>query len=115
MNTEEQMPSTGKNLFILGAQRSGTTKLAELVKQFFGYSGDLEGHSFRYLAHAIEDGQQIGRLIPPGAYDFHAVGHDAIEREMTLAIFRLVRARFDGENWLDKTPDPGMVTAAPPQ
>ena len=113
MNIEVQALSTGRNVFILGAQRSGTTKLAELLRQVFGYSGGAEGHSFRYLARTIEDRQQIVRTIPPGAYDFHAAGYDAIEREMTLAIYRLVRSRFNGQNWVDKTPYADMVTAAP--
>jgi hypothetical protein len=110
--------ATQKPVFILGAARSGTSALAQALLKSEHFDGFQEGHLFELAARLVgttrsyykENGEEtlparrtlIGRM-PLRYFD-----------EGIKDLFRsAARAAFNAANWLDKTPTPGMILAAP--
>jgi hypothetical protein len=106
-------------VFVLGSRRSGTSACAHALLQSTRYRGPYEGHLFdllpqlnaavknfyRLKTDLINDPKAISLLVelPPGFFD-----------NALADIFRQLASKIFGiPFWLDKTPTPDMVRAAP--
>jgi hypothetical protein len=113
-------------VFILGCERSGTSTMAYLLHETFGYNGYAEGHVFdllqklllvvnRYFAE-----QNFVDTETPSAKPLHWQGTNVAlqigQRRLTAAITglftELVGEHFSGR-WFDKTPGPDFIATAP--
>jgi hypothetical protein len=115
--TSENLPA-GRSLrspvFIVGSPRSGTTILAEALREV-GYFGFNEGHLLSLL-------MPIRKLINQhftecDAHDDAQLLSNVDREEFTqniFDVFRLHEQRYNSyEPWFDKTPDAAMIHAAP--
>jgi Sulfotransferase family len=112
------MTDNSPQIFILGAQRSGTTEMANLMMQVLGYAGDVESHlwpsvdaAWRSLDSALE---RIGGKNVPAYPHFTIgkVGLEEVKAAFATTLSDIYTARF-GSAWIDKTPGPEMVEAVP--
>jgi hypothetical protein len=116
--TSENRLATQKPVFILGAARSGTSALAQALLKSEHFDGFEEGHLFELAA----------RLVATTRGYYTANGEETLATRHTLIgriplrfldegikdLFRAAaRIAFASANWLDKTPTPGMILAAP--
>ena len=113
-------------VFILGGERSGTSTVAHLLHETFGYNGYGEGHVFELLQKLL---LVVNRYFAernfidaetPAAKPLHWQGTNMAlqigQRRLTAAITglftELVGEHFSGR-WFDKTPGPEFITTAP--
>lgn len=101
-------------VFIVGSPRSGTTILANTLRQA-GYFGFNEGHFLSLLTPLKE---VIDRqFIESDAHDSNQLLSNVDREGLTLEIFRvlqMVQVRHNPhEPWFDKTPDAAMIRATP--
>lgn len=119
-------PGIDYPVFILGAERSGTSTVAYLLHDAFGYSGYAEGHVFDLLHSllGVVDGffeeRQLPDLLTQPATPPHwqgtntaiQLGRHSIRSYLKRLFADLVRQQYTG-HWFDKTPGPGFIRAAP--
>ncbi|MEM9049028.1 MAG: sulfotransferase [Pseudomonadota bacterium] len=102
-----------RKVFIIGAHRSGTSKLASYFSEVLGFSGHAEGHVYRLLSHLKNGRTDIVRTIPENAYEVNRVGFDRIFRRLTRALDALIAEHHHHQDYFDKTPGYRMIDAAP--
>jgi hypothetical protein len=110
--------ATQKPVFILGAARSGTSALAQALLKSEHFDGFGEGHLFELAA----------RLVGASRSYYKDNGEETLATRDTLIsriplrfidegikdLFRsAARVAFRTAHWIDKTPTPGMILAAP--
>jgi len=99
-------------VIIIGAQRSGTTKLASYFREVLDISGHAEGHIFRLMHHLESGVEQIQKTIPTNAYSINKVGTEQLFRS---AYFAFKSNYFEYLKWpmivYDKTPGIDMIKA----
>lgn len=113
-------------VFILGSPRSGTSTLAHVFAEHFGYRGFPEGHLFNllhrlsgvvrehFIAHGIfEQSRKVASdAVPEKAVrpttSAQAVGLDTLLEALERMFHAEVR-RALGTSWFDKTPGPEAI------
>lgn len=112
-------------VFVVGSARSGTSTVAHLLHEHFGYAGDAEGHVFDLMFRAMSAvGQHFNDLHSPGGAVLGAGvewrGANAAcrlgEWRLKSAVGRAVAgqvASLYGQRWFDKTPGLESVHAVP--
>ncbi|MBW8640473.1 sulfotransferase [Hoeflea sp. WL0058] len=99
-------------VFIIGAQRSGTTKVASYFREILGIPGHAESHIFRLMHHLEVGVSEIQRTIPRNAYSLNKVGADRLLR---MSYHAYKSTYLDYLDWpqiaYDKTPGFEMVNA----
>lgn len=100
-----------KKVFIIGAHRSGTTKLASYFSDILGFAGDFESHVFRLVSSLMDGKGQIEKSIPKGAYDVNKIGFDKILGALVGTLEDLVINHHEGRDFFDKTPGSQMINA----
>jgi hypothetical protein len=110
----EQFP-----LFILGAPRSGTSAVTHALLKWTRYRGHHEGHLLDVLSPLSTTIEEFYRFK---YYEWTNLNLQTMIRDVPKAyleaeIFRvfstLTAALFPDRYWLDKTPNPEMIRAAP--
>ncbi|QUS36086.1 sulfotransferase [Falsirhodobacter algicola] len=102
-----------RKVFIIGAHRSGTSKIASYFSDVLGFAGYAEGHAWRFLA-SLQDGRaEITRTIPESAYEVNRIGMDTVLLAMTRTLDSLVLAHHGGRDYYDKTPGFRMIDTCP--
>lgn len=102
-----------RKVFIIGAHRSGTSKLASYFSEILGFSGHAEGHVYRLLSHLKNGKADIVKTIPENAYEVNRVGFERIFRRLTRALDALIAEHHHHNDYFDKTPGYRMIDAAP--
>ncbi|MEL6234817.1 MAG: sulfotransferase [Pseudomonadota bacterium] len=102
-----------RKVFIIGAHRSGTSKLASYFSEVLGFSGHAEGHVYRLLSHLKNGKADIVKTIPENAYEVNRVGFERIFRRLTRALDALISEHHGHQDYYDKTPGYRMIDAAP--
>ncbi len=101
-------------IFILGAGRSGTSRLASSLKRVTRLPGDPEGH-FYPLASVVDEAVNTFLARTPRNNPKTTMGR--LEPEAILSAYRnVVKQTLEdlyGETFLEKTPGPRGVTAMP--
>ena len=100
-----------KKVFIIGAHRSGTTKLASYFSEVLGFAGAAEGHVFRLVANLIDGRAEIEKSIPKKAYEVNKIGFDRIIVSMVQTLDSLVSEHHKKCDFFDKTPGFRMISA----
>ena len=105
-------------VFVLGSARSGTSAMVGAIIQTGRYEAYYEGH-FLTLALRLDQTAQTfyARAVRDAAPGMNTlVAHVELQsvRDCIHAGFiEMMRATFSGIYWLDKTPGPEMIKAAP--
>lgn len=102
-----------RKVFIIGAHRSGTSKLASYFGDVLGFAGYAEGHVYRLLSHLKNGKSDIVRTIPENAYEVNRIGFEAIFEALTRTLDGLISAHHGHRDYFDKTPGYRMIDAAP--
>lgn len=106
-------------VFVLGAPRSGTSAVIQALRAETPYTGDNEGHVIDLLTPLLD---ALRRFYDSKAEEVAAPEHNAMIRRIpqeyfSTGISRLladaVRKLFPEGRWVDKTPTPEMIWAAP--
>lgn len=113
-------------VFILGSPRSGTSTLAHVFAEHFGYQGHPEGHLFdllhrlsatireHYVIHGITERTRAAEVHGIEHRKRHAtttaefVGCDELILAVAGAFREQIRAAY-GPSWFDKTPGPEAI------
>lgn len=113
-------------VFILGSPRSGTSTLAHVFAEHFGYRGHPEGHLFdllhrlastireHYVIHGIAERARATEVHGVEHRQRHAtttaefVGCDELILAVAGAFRERIRAAY-GPSWFDKTPGPEAI------
>jgi hypothetical protein len=103
----------GHKIFILGAHRSGTSKLASYFKDILAFKGDNENHIYRLLYYFKQGINDIEKSIPENAYTINRIGSQKILKAMTEELDNLISDHFKKQNFFDKTPGFQMIEIAP--
>jgi hypothetical protein len=112
------MSVSAGQVIVLGAQRSGTTEIFNVLTKVLGYAGDVESHLWPSVAAAWREIDQA--VIRMGGENTAAfkhftigrVGLDTVKSGFAQSMVALCEKRF-GPRWVDKTPGPEMICAAP--
>ncbi len=105
-------------VFVLGAARSGTSVMGRALRRTGRYEGHGEGHLISLLpallaateAHYQRDPQRAAA----GRFTMLASVPERVIQDGLQAMFAAIaRAEFPTANWMDKTPGPEMIRAAP--
>ncbi len=102
-----------RKVFIIGAHRSGTSKLAAYFKEELEFAGYGESHVYRMLSYAQDGRRDIISDIPKDAFEVNRIGFGPIMRSMTRSLDRLVSQHHGDADRFDKTPGWRMIQAAP--
>jgi hypothetical protein len=114
----EATDRTQRPVFVLGSARSGTTAMMTALRASGRYAGYNEGHLLS-LALRLEQAVQnhyarSKRDSAPGMNTLVAHIEAQVMQDAVQAGFvELMRATFPTGFWLDKTPGPDMIRAAP--
>ena len=105
-------------LFVLGAARSGTSIIAQSLLNLGLYGGSEEGHIFGMLPMLQEAVHSYYESNAEEALPSRATALSHVDRRFFLSslgsIFEEVYERlYSTPNWLDKTPGPRTIEAAP--
>jgi hypothetical protein len=105
-------------VFILGSARSGTTAMMQALRASGRYAGFNEGHLlplFTRFDHVITN--HYARSKRDAAPGMNTLIANVTQQRMMDAVqssfVEVIRATFPTGYWLDKTPGPEMVRAAP--
>lgn len=102
-----------RKVFVLGAHRSGTSKLAAYFREVLEFKGYPEGHVYRFLHYMKQGRVEIAKTIPPRAYEINRIGFDFVLQQLTQTIDGLVTAHHGSMyHYVDKTPGYQMILAA---
>lgn len=112
-------------VFVMGAERSGTSTLARFLREELGYAGDAEGHVFNLLQQLLAQTRRhfVSNGFRPAAALLSVHGQNAattaerisstrLESALCSAVRGLVRSQHKGL-WFDKTPGPEFIRCAP--
>jgi hypothetical protein len=113
-------------IFIMGAERSGTSTMAVFLKTKLGYQGYSEGHIFSLLSEIllkVAEHYSSKGLTPlikskednSTKYETttaQVVSQLKIESEIKTLWKKLVHSQYSGL-WFDKTPGPAFIKCAP--
>lgn len=112
-------------VFVMGAERSGTSTLARFLREELGYAGDAEGHVFNLLqqllaqtrSHFVRNGFRTAAAlssvhVQKDATTAERISSKSLESALCSAVRGLVRSRHKGL-WFDKTPGPEFIRCAP--
>lgn len=102
-----------RKVFIVGAHRSGTSKLASYFQDILRFRGHGEGHIYRLLSHLKNGKADIIKTIPENAYEVNRIGFDRIFEAVVQALDRLIAEHHGHQDYFDKTPGYRMLDAAP--
>ncbi|QDL91273.1 sulfotransferase [Paroceanicella profunda] len=102
-----------RKVFILGAHRSGTSKLAAYFKEVLGFRGYAEGHIYRLVPHLMQGNRAIQKSIPENAFEINRIGKRTIIDHLVLSLDALISEHHHHEDYYDKTPGFQMLDAAP--
>lgn len=108
---------SARPVFIIGSERSGTTILAQALRDGTGYTGYNEGHIFPLLARLRDETakyyqQRKDAAAMPGTL----IGNvpEAVVRDGLAELFSLIaHASYGSDLWFDKTPGLPPILAAP--
>lgn len=110
--------STAAPVFVLGAARSGTSAMAQGLLKSAAYTGFEEGHflwmirRFLLTIHTyFEDNGEDG--LPDRFTLLSRVPASYLADAMRAVFVSSMSRLFPAGNWLDKTPRPEMIEAAP--
>jgi hypothetical protein len=113
-------------VFILGSPRSGTSTLAHVFSEHFGYAGHPEGHVFdllhrlsalvreHYVIHGIAEKARASSALGSGhksagaTTTAEAIGEESIQAMLAMGLRDLLRKTY-GPSWFDKTPGPEAI------
>lgn len=114
-------------VFVLGSPRSGTSTIAHVIKEHFGYQGHAEGHVFNLMhklvsatrEHYVHAGiapVERSANVAPGANSWlgsttAATVSQARLTQQIIEVFKSSVAWVYGESWFDKTPGPEAIHA----
>jgi len=113
-------------IFIMGAERSGTSTMAMFLKTKLGYEGNSEGHIFDLLSEILikvsnhYSSKGLHPLIKSDEsistkYDVttaQEISQSIIESKIKTLWKKLVGSEYSGL-WFDKTPGPEFIKCAP--
>lgn len=105
-------------VFILGAPRSGTSILNQVLRETLGYAGENEGHVFSVLKR-MEDvlnrqNEFVRRAFPPKPVTtFQKLTFERMSNDVAGLFQTYVRELYGDKPWQDKTPTHEMITFAP--
>jgi Sulfotransferase family len=104
-------------LFILGSTRSGTSTIQFIMKEYFDFDGDTEGHVTNLLYRMICVAQRhfydvSDNSLSVDRYTVTRVGQLRLEAAIAAAILTLIKPT-PGNRWCDKTPGFEAILAAP--
>lgn len=114
-------------VFVLGSPRSGTSTIAHVIKEHFGYQGHAEGHVFNlmhklvsatrehYVHAGIAHGDPSAIAAPAanswlGSTTAATVSQSRLTQQI-IEMFKSSVAWVYGESWFDKTPGPDAIHA----
>ncbi|MGH6842991.1 MAG: sulfotransferase family protein, partial [Methylocella sp.] len=111
------MDVENSRLFILGAPRSGTSTIQFIMRQYFGFDGNTEGHITNLLYKMISAAQHhfsdfSGNTSVGDTNTITRVGLRRLEAATAAAMLTLIRPA-PGKRWCDKTPGFEAILAAP--
>jgi len=121
MNVDDDYP-----IFIMGAERSGTSTIAAFLNSKLGYAGNREGHIFNLLLKILKEitnhyvSNNFSNIEKSNCNSgckndrttAQAITHSIIISETIALWVKLVRNQMTGL-WLDKTPGPEFIKCAP--
>lgn len=102
-----------KKIFIIGAHRSGTSKLASYFSDVLKFSGYAEGHIYRLVSHLLVGKVDIISTIPPNAYEVNQIGIDFVIQSLVKTMDQIISAHHEYKDYYDKTPGFRMIDASP--
>ncbi|WP_118134215.1 sulfotransferase [Oceanicella sp. SM1341] len=102
-----------RKVFILGAHRSGTSKLASYFSEVLGFRGWAEGHIYRLVPHLMQGNRAIQKTIPENAFEINRIGKRTIIDHLVRSLDALISEHHEHQDYYDKTPGFQMLDAAP--
>ena len=105
-------------VFVLGAQRSGTSAMGMALRKTGRYAGHGEGHLITLLPELVETTaahyRRDSQHAAPGQFTTLATVPPRVIQDGLQAMFTAItRAQFPTGYWMDKTPGDTMIRAAP--
>ena len=112
-----QIIQQSQPIFVIGSARSGTSIIAEAIKSGTSISGCNEGHFLPLTYFLMQELEQYyskrKSLMNKEGFMISHTDYDDLEEKL-IEIFRNTCDSFyQDQVWLDKTPDMGMIKAAP--
>lgn len=126
MKIKNQQEAGDYPVFVMGAERSGTSTIVKFLNTKLGYVGDSEGHIFNLLSeilvkvneHYISNGlHPLKETKKDSSAQYNCttaqiISHSTIDSELKTLWKKLVSTHLSGL-WLDKTPGPNFIKCAP--
>ena len=105
-------------VFIIGAPRSGTSIMNQVLREALGYAGENEGHVFSVLKRLMEvvkrQDEFVERAFPPRPVTTYQHVTGKRLKDDLANLFKTYTEELYGDRpWQDKTPTHEMISFAP--